>query len=80
VGGERAPPCDVEVPGQPGDTAQHLQRIDIEVGPLVPPRGDEVVYLVAFLARELPHRHSLSLDVKMLDLISVPRYQDSSCQ
>ena len=45
--GERAAPRDVQVPGQPGDPAEHLHRLDVQVGPLRSPRGDQVVYLVA---------------------------------
>ena len=44
--GERLAPRDVQVPGQPGDPAEHLHRLDIQVGPLRSPRGDQVVYLV----------------------------------
>jgi hypothetical protein len=34
------------VPGQPGDPAQHLQRLDIEIRPLGPPGGHQVIHLV----------------------------------
>ena len=44
--GERAAPRDVQVPGQPGDPAEHLHRLHVQVGPLRPPRGDQVVHLV----------------------------------
>ena len=37
VRGERRPPCPVQVPGQPGDPAEHLQWFDVEVGPLGTP-------------------------------------------
>jgi hypothetical protein len=47
VVGERAAARDVQVPGEPGDPAQHLHRLDVQVGPLRPPRGDQVVHLVA---------------------------------
>jgi hypothetical protein len=45
--GERAAARDVQVPGEPGDPAEHLHRLDIQVGPLRSPRGDQVVHLVA---------------------------------
>jgi energy-coupling factor transporter ATP-binding protein EcfA2 len=45
--GERAAPRDVQVPGQPGDPAEHLHRLDVQIGPLGPPRGDQVVHFVA---------------------------------
>ena len=44
--GERAAPRDVQVPGQPGDPAEHLHRLHIQVGSLRSPRGDQVVHLV----------------------------------
>ena len=47
VAAERLATRTVEVTGQPGDPAEHLQRCDIEVGTLAPPRRDEVVDLVA---------------------------------
>src|SRR5579875_968991 len=40
---ERGRPGAVQVPRQP---AHHVQRLDIEVGPLGPPAGDQVVNLV----------------------------------
>ena len=46
VVGERAAPRDVQVPGEPGDPAEHLHRLDVEVGPLRPPRGHQVIHLV----------------------------------
>jgi hypothetical protein len=46
VVGERAAPRDVQVPGQPGDPAEHLHRLHVEVGTLRPPRGDQIVHLV----------------------------------
>ena len=46
VVGERAAPRDVQVPGQPGDPAEDLHRLDVEVGTLGPPRGHQVVHLV----------------------------------
>jgi len=44
--GERAAAGDVQVPGQPGDPAEHLHRLHVQVGPLRSPRGDQVVHLV----------------------------------
>ena len=44
--GERAAPGDVQVPGQPGDPAEHLHRLHVQVGPLRSPRGDQLVHLV----------------------------------
>ena len=35
------------MPGEPGDPAEHLQRLHVQVRPLRPPRGDQVIYLVA---------------------------------
>ena len=46
VAGERAAPGDVQVPGEPGDPAQDLQRLNVKVRPLRPPRGHQVVDLV----------------------------------
>jgi hypothetical protein len=45
--GERPAPRDVQVPGQPGDPAEDLHRFDVEVRTLRPPRGDQVIDLVA---------------------------------
>jgi len=45
--GERAAPRDVQVPGEPGDPAEHLHRLDIQVRPLRSPRGDQIIHLVA---------------------------------
>ena len=69
VGGEGAAALPVEVPGQPGDPAQHVQRPDVQVRPLPAPRGDEVVDLVAHFRAVIrePHASSISLDIKMLD-------------
>ena len=47
VAGERAAPGDVQVPGKPGDPAEHLERPDVQVWPLGPPRGHEPVDLIA---------------------------------
>jgi hypothetical protein len=52
VVGERAAPGDVEVPGEPGNPAQHLERLHIEIRSQGPPGLDEIVHLVA-----LPHCH-----------------------
>jgi hypothetical protein len=49
MGRERAAPRDIQVPGKPGDPAQHLERLDIEIGPLAPPGGDQVIDLVTQL-------------------------------
>ncbi len=46
VVGERAAPRDVQVPGEPGDPAEDLHRLDVEVGTLGLPRGHQVVHLV----------------------------------
>ena len=46
VVGERAAPRDVQVPGQPGDPAEHLHRLDVQVGTLRPPRRHQIVHLV----------------------------------
>jgi hypothetical protein len=45
--GERPAPRDVQVPGQPGDPAEHLHRLHVQIGPLRLPRGDQVVHLVS---------------------------------
>jgi hypothetical protein len=45
--GERTPAGDVQMPGQPGDPAEYLHRLDVQVGPLGSPRFDQVVHLVA---------------------------------
>jgi hypothetical protein len=39
------------VPGQPGDPAQHLQRLYVKVGPLRSPRGDQLIHLIAHSVR-----------------------------
>jgi hypothetical protein len=44
--GERAAPRDVQVPGEPGDPAEHLHRLDVEVRTLGLPRGHQLIYLV----------------------------------
>jgi ATP-binding cassette subfamily F protein uup len=46
VVGERSAPGDVEVPGQPGDPAEHLERLDVQVRSLRSPGIDEFVHLV----------------------------------
>jgi hypothetical protein len=46
VVGKRGAPRDVQVPGQPGDPAEHLHRLYVEVRPLCSPRGDQVIHLV----------------------------------
>jgi hypothetical protein len=43
---ERAAPRDVQVPGQPRDPAQDLERLDIKIGPLAPPGRYQVIDLV----------------------------------
>ena len=43
---ERAAPGPVEVPGETGDAAEHLERPDVEVRTLAGPRGDQPVDLV----------------------------------
>jgi hypothetical protein len=63
--GERAAPRDVQVPGQPGDPAEHLHRLHVEVGPLRPPRGDQLIDLV-------PQPGNL----KELRLVSITRGDD----
>ena len=47
---ERPAPGDVQVPGEPGDPAEHLQRLDVQIGPLRPPRGHQFVDLVPQLS------------------------------
>src|SRR6202008_4130506 len=72
-------PRDVEVPGQPGHPAEHLHRLDVQVRTLPTPRVDEIVELVPH-SRALvlePHPPSISLDVKMLEMITIPRCRDS---
>ena len=67
VCGERGAPGQVQVPGQPGDPAEHLERLHVQVGPLGPPGGHQVVHLVARLsgaARAIIHARSISLDIK----------------
>ncbi len=67
VCGERGAPGQVQVPGQPGDPAEHLERLHVQVGPLGPPGGDQVVHLVARLSgagRAIIHARSISLDIK----------------
>ena len=51
-------PGEVEVPGQPGDPAEDLQRRDVEVGPLALPGRDQAVDLVPACgsARTMPSR------------------------
>jgi hypothetical protein len=46
VVGEGAAPRDVQVPGEPGDPAQHLHRRHVEIGTLGPPRRDQIVHFV----------------------------------
>ena len=57
--GERPAPRDVQVPGQPGDPAEDLHRLDVEVRTLRPPCGDQVVYLVT----QLGHLEDLRLGI-----------------
>ena len=45
--GEGLSPGPVQVPGQPGHAAEHLQGRDVQVRPLGPPARDELVDLVA---------------------------------
>jgi low temperature requirement protein LtrA len=51
LAGERTAPRDVQVPGQPGDPAEHLQRLGVQVRTLRLPLRDEFVDLVG----ESPH-------------------------
>ena len=53
VRGERGPAGPVQVPGQPGHPAEHLQRLEVQVGPLRLPAGDQLVDLVAERLRPL---------------------------
>ena len=68
--GERGPPGPVQVPGQPGHPAEHLERLHVQVGPLGVPGGHQVVHLVARQRRRglasglLVHAGSISLDIK----------------
>jgi trans-aconitate 2-methyltransferase len=55
------------VPGQPGDPAEHLQWLHVQVGPLGPPGSDQIVHLVALhtaAAWTFIHARSISLDIK----------------
>jgi hypothetical protein len=44
---ERTATSDVQVPGQPGDPAQHLERLHVKIRPLAPPGRYQVIDLVA---------------------------------
>jgi hypothetical protein len=46
VRGERRPPGPVQVPGQPGDAAEDLERFDVKVGALGTPARDQFINLV----------------------------------
>ena len=46
VRGERIAACAVDVPGQPGHPAEHLERAHVEVGSLARPGGHQAVDLV----------------------------------
>ena len=59
--GERGAPRDIQVPGQPGDPAEHLQRLDVEVRPLSTPLRDEVVNLITRPAGRLARLGGLLL-------------------
>ena len=50
VGGEGGAPHPVQVPGQPGHAAEHMQGRDIQVRPLGSPARDDLVDLVPALA------------------------------
>ena len=45
--GERPAPRDVQVPGQPGDPAEYLHGLDVQVRSLGPPGDHQVIHLVA---------------------------------
>jgi hypothetical protein len=88
--GERAAARYVQVLGKPGNTAQHLQRLDVKVGPLGPPLADQAIDLVGelgaarggrvvrFRVRESFHDDQVYLlDVKRPRLVEITRYQDS---
>src|SRR5581483_10777210 len=43
---ERGTPRPVQVPGQPGDPAEHFKRLDVQVGALPAPGSDQSIDLV----------------------------------
>ena len=45
--GEGGPAGPVQVPREPGDAAEHLQRLDVQIGPFRVPGGDEIIHLIA---------------------------------
>jgi hypothetical protein len=45
--GERPTARDVQVPSQPGDATEDLQRLDVQVRPLRPPGGHQVIHFIA---------------------------------
>ena len=79
VPAERLAACPVEVAGQPGDPAQHLQRCDVEVRTLPPPRRDEVVDLVAADRCAGVQRHELGSIPNQLPTRSAMQSSNSCC-
>jgi serine/threonine-protein kinase RsbW len=87
VAGEGGPAGPVQMPREPGDAAEHLQRLDVQIRPLRMPGADEIVDLVAEpggragarsrwcapSTRGLRHARSISLDIK--SVIPVKRCQ-----
>ena len=63
VRGERVAAGQVEVPGQPADPAEHLDRGEVEVGALAAPGLDQLVHLVAHAG--IVARSVENLDIKM---------------
>jgi hypothetical protein len=71
VDGEDRPPGAVEVPGEPGDPAEDVQRLDVEIRTLHAPGRDQPVYFV------LHEQSSMSTDLTFLD-IEIPAWHDVS--
>ena len=61
---ERGPAHPVQVPGQPGDAAEHMQRRDVQVRPFGSPARDDLVDLVPDWPGRGCHERSISLDIK----------------
>jgi hypothetical protein len=74
VRGEGGPPGAVDVPGQPGHAAEHLERTHVEVGSLTAPCGHQAVDLVlhgtSYVGLVLEIIDAKSLDIKNLALQS----------
>ncbi len=78
--GEGGTPGPVQVPGEPGHPAEHLERLHVEVGPLGVPGGDEIVHLIAGQRSGLDwpsgvfvHAGSISLDIKSVAQVDMCR-------